>query len=222
MDLLGQVVQQLVPMSAASLSRLLDAFERRELAEGARLVVAGERCEGIAFIERGVFISQSLVSAREASCDLFAEGDFATDYVSVLTKAPATVDVTALEAAVVRWLPVQRLEPLFGSSIELERLGRKLAEAQFLRAVQRAAELLSTTPAERYRQLTRERPGLVNRVPLFLIAQWLGVTPESLSRIRRRLVQRKVTGTSAAVAKSKAASAKAGGPKAPRASREKP
>lgn len=233
MDFLRSVFTRILPLSEASLRRLEAAFSRRELAAGERLVSSGTVCSGVALIERGVFVSQSVVSHREASCDVFAEGDFATDYVSVLTGQPATVDIVALEPAVVRWLPSRRLDELYRSSVELERVGRRLAELQFIQAVHRAGSLLAEPPEVRYARLREERPGLLDRVPLYLVAQWLGVTPESLSRIRRRLVQRRregprtvtqrsVTETVASASKSKAASAKAGGPKRPRASREKP
>jgi CRP/FNR family transcriptional regulator, anaerobic regulatory protein len=133
------------------------------------------------------------------------------------------VDLVALEPCRVSWLPAVALRALYDSDPEVERLGRRIAERQFVALARRTGELLGEVPLERYRRLVRDRPDLVQRTPQHLIARWLGVTPESLSRIRRRLVaQRRVTRTGASPGKSKAPSSKAGGPKVPRAPREKP
>lgn len=222
---LAQVLTQVAPLPPRALARVLAAFRPRALVAEERLLVAGDACRELAFVGRGVLASQSPASAREASCDLFAEGDFATDYVSFLSGAPSTVEIVALEPCALLTISSGSLQALYDTVPGVERLGRRIAEAQFVGSVHRAGSLLTESPQERYRALGARRPDLLQRVPQYLIARWLGVTPESLSRIRRRLArrQRTVTSTVAAVpSKSKAAASKSGGPSAPRASREKP
>jgi CRP-like cAMP-binding protein len=224
-SLLAQVLTRVAPLEPPALEAVLGAFVPRTMLADERLWPAGAVCAEIAFVCRGVLVSQSVVSDRAASCDLFAEGDFATDYVSFLTQAPSTVELVALEPCAVLSISRSALERLYETVPGVDRVGRKLDEAQFVGLVHRAGSLLAESPAARYRALGARRPDLLQRVPQYLIARWLGVTPESLSRIRRRLSapQRTVTSTvSAPPPKSKAPASKPGGPSAPRASREKP
>lgn len=221
---LDQVLTHIAPLSAESLAKVLQAFQPQTLKTSERLLIAGDVCEQLAFVTQGLLMSQSISSKKEASCDLFAEGDFATNYVSFLTAEPSTVEIVALEPSALLVISKQALQNLYDTLPEVERLGRMIAEDRFVASVHRAGSLLSESPAERYRALSLSRPDLLQRVPQYLLARWLGVTPESLSRIRQRLArQRKTTSTVAEVpSKSKAPASKLGGPKAPRASREKP
>jgi CRP-like cAMP-binding protein len=233
---LTQVLAQVAPLEPRVLRQVQGSFVARALSTDERLLRAGDVCGELAFVCRGVLISQSVTSERAASCDLFAERDFATDYVSFLTQSPSTVEIVALEPCSVLTISRSALERLYETLPGVERIGRKLAEAQFVGLVHRAGSLLADAPSARYRSLRARRPDLLQRVPQYLIARWLGVTPESLSRIRKRLAapqrregregvapQRTVMSTVAVTpSKSKAPAAKSGGPSAPRASREKP
>lgn len=222
---LSEVLAQVAPLSAPVLAKVLSAFRERHLVRDERLLLAGQVCTELSFVTRGVLVSQSPESARQASCDLFAEGDFATDYVSFLTEQPSTVEIMALEPCRVSTLSRESLLAFYDALPGVDRLGRKIAERQFVGAVHRAGSLLTEDPSVRYRSLAARRPDLIQRVPQYVLARWLGVTPESLSRIRARLAkgQRKVSSSTALVpSKSKAPAAKSGGPKTPRASREKP
>lgn len=222
---LTEVLTRVAPLSAPVLAQVVAAYRERRLVRDERLLLAGEVCTELSFVVQGVLVSQAPDSARLTSCDVFAEGDFATDYVSFLTEQPSTVEIVALEPCRVLTISRAALYALYDALPGVDRLGRKIAERQFVSSVHRAGSLLTEAPSERYRSLATGRPDLIQRVPQYVLARWLGVTPESLSRIRARLAkpQRKVTSTTALVpSKSKAPAAKSGGPKTPRASREKP
>jgi CRP/FNR family transcriptional regulator, anaerobic regulatory protein len=223
-EFLAQALTSVTPLSKAALRQIVPAFVPRTLRADERLLIGGDVCDQLSFVSTGVLMSQSTWAQRESSCDLFTEGDFATDYVSFLTKAPSTVEIVALEPCSLLSISRPALERLYDAVPGVDRLGRKIAEWRFVASVHRAGSLLSDSPTERYLALCRDRPSLVQRVPQFVLARWLGVTPESLSRIRRRLAaQRSGTSTRAVVpSKSKAPAEKSGGPRAPRASREKP
>src|SRR5690606_9183547 len=69
----------------------------------------------------------------------------------------------------------------------LENLTRRMTELDFGKTQNSFARFITSSPKERYLNLLRERPGLIQRVPQTIIASYLGITPESLSRIRRRI-----------------------------------
>jgi CRP-like cAMP-binding protein len=79
------------------------------------------------------------------------------------------------------------MNALFRQSQEFERLGRILAEQAFIFVSQRFASMLLESPETRYQRLVQERPKVMQRVPQYMIASYLGITPEALSRIRKRL-----------------------------------
>jgi CRP-like cAMP-binding protein len=222
---LAAALRHFVPIDSEAGRSIVSAFVARKLSTGARLYPIGSVCTGVAFVSAGLLVSRSLSGGGDAISDVFSEGEFATDYVSFLTGQPSTVDIVALEPCQLLWLRHPDLQRLYAEVPLAERLGRLLAEAQFMAVVDRTSALLTQSPAERYRTLVARRPDLTNRVPQYLLARWLGVTPESLSRIRARVgrAQRMPTAMTARVpSKSKAPSPKGGGPKLPRAPREKP
>jgi CRP-like cAMP-binding protein len=212
-------------LPAETETALVSAFKMRTLKTDEHLLKSGVVCSGIAFVSRGIMFSQPVDSDRVVTCDIFSEGEFATNYVSFLTGKPSLVEIVALEDCDFLWLARQTLEELYQQTAGTERLGRLIAEAHFIALVNRTHAVLGQTPAERYQSLLTERPEIIQRVPQYILARWLGVTPESLSRIRRRITspQRIATGTIARdPSKSIAPDSNDGTPKVPRAPREKP
>ena len=84
-------------------------------------------------------------------------------------------------------LPSPALQALYREDIHLANWGRHLAEQEFLRTEERLIPQLFTTAAERYAALLRHQPALLQRIPLEHLASYLGITPVSLSRIRRQI-----------------------------------
>jgi CRP-like cAMP-binding protein len=147
---LAQVLTHVAPLPQATLREVLRGFRPRALRAGERLLTSGEVCTQLAFVCEGVLMSQSNVSKGEVSCDLFAEGDFATDYVSFLTGSPSTVEIVALEPCELLAISGDALRHLYETVPGVERLGRKIAEGRFVAAVERAGSLLTESASERY------------------------------------------------------------------------
>ena len=78
----------------------------------------------------------------------------------------------------------------YGADHAIERFGRLMLEEALIGSQRRASRLLTLQPEDRYRRFVETRPEVVRRVPQYLIASYLGLTPESLSRIRRRIAGR--------------------------------
>ncbi|HLL93669.1 MAG TPA: hypothetical protein VK404_01735, partial [Spirosoma sp.] len=84
-------------------------------------------------------------------------------------------------------MPRTDLQTLYNEQPVFERFGRLVAENVVIGSQRRTASLLFDSPEERYLKLITERPKVVERIPLHHIASYLGIQPESLSRIRKRL-----------------------------------
>ncbi len=85
-------------------------------------------------------------------------------------------------------IPLPAMARAYDEDHAIERFGRITAEQGFAGARRRAANLLQKSPEERYEMLVQDRPEVARAVPLQVIASYLGITPEALSRIRRRRV----------------------------------
>ena len=166
-------------------------FKQRVLAKGEHLLLAGDVCRVAAFIERGVFRSYINTGERDATFYFAAENDFICDYPSFLPQVPSDKNIQALEAAEVRVISFASLQELYRRVVYGERFGRLVAEEIFLDSIQQLASFYSDKPADRYQNFVHRFPRLVQRIPQYYIASYVGIEPQSLSRIRRRFLSQK-------------------------------
>ncbi|MBK9184541.1 MAG: Crp/Fnr family transcriptional regulator [Ignavibacteria bacterium] len=128
------------------------------------------------------------VDGKVTSIEFSFENGITADYDSFLRQAPARVNIEALEDAELlvmsAWRACSGCMSMFPGS---DRIGRRVAEFLFMAVSAKNDAFILDPPEQRYLTLLTTRPKLMQRVPLYLIASYLGVTPEALSRIRRRL-----------------------------------
>ena len=113
------------------------------------------------------------------------DNEFISAYASFITGSPADKDIICLEDCELQILGYKDLQELYKLDQVYERTGRLIAEMLFINWQQRVKSLLLDDAETRYLKLTENRPDLIQRVPQYLAAQYLGISPETLSRIRR-------------------------------------
>lgn len=189
-DLIARSATPLKP-GVPALTRLLASGRIITVAKGTPILRAGEVAEFLFFINSGLlrYYYIDAETGDERTGQFFDEGSVVTDAASFLTGAPATQTVEAVEATTIFALPKTALLRAYDEDHAIERFGRKMVEGGFLGAQRRTANLLNLSPDERYRHFVENRPAIARRVPQYLLASFLGITPESLSRIRRRLAR---------------------------------
>jgi len=186
-DRLKNTLDRLLPLSREEFVYFATLLTTRRLAKHEPLLRAGEVCTQIAFINQGCLRYYYLKDGSEFNGQFFFEGSWVGDYQSFLTGQPAVQYIDALEDTELLTMSRTDLLTLYTEQPRFERFGRLLAENVVIGSQRRTASLLFDTPEERYLKLIAERPKVVERIPLHHIASYLGIKPESLSRIRKRL-----------------------------------
>lgn len=118
------------------------------------------------------------------------EKEFIGDYVANLCNRRALVSIQAIVDSDVYIINYSEVIKLWNSSMEYQELGRLLAEQLFAMSYRRLIDSYCCTSEERYMSLMKCYPNLKNLIPLKEIASFIGVTPETLSNIRRRLLRK--------------------------------
>ncbi len=163
------------------------AFGKTQLLSKDKLLYpANSVCKYIYFIEKGIIRHFYLSEPGEnITCDFSLECQFLTDYRSFTKNEPSLYQFQAMEE--VHYLKINQSEllGLYTNHPKLETFGRLIAEQTAQRITQMARSLISEKATDRYERLVNERPELLQRAPQKYIAAYLGIKPESLSRIRR-------------------------------------
>ena len=174
------------PQAAA----LAAAFDERTVAAREPVALPGATAHEILFVVEGLLrFYYPADDGRESNKAFVAEGEFAGALAAAGLGVPLLYGIEALEPTRYLAIPYARFAALMDAEPAFERLGRKLAEHILMRKERRARSLLLEGAAERYAAFEAERPDLLQRVPLYHVASYIGVTEVSLSRIRGRLAR---------------------------------
>lgn len=179
-------LEKLVPFPDPEWAIFRDALQPAEFKKEEYLCREGQVEQYIYFVYEGIARSFFGKDGREYTFDFFFAGDFATAFTSFLQQQSATINIQALEATRTYRIHRANLEALYKTGAAAERIGRHVAEHQFIRRSVKEVELLSLTATERYQRLFDEHPEMVSRISVKHLSSYLGIHPESLSRIRRQ------------------------------------
>jgi CRP-like cAMP-binding protein len=156
------------------------------ISKNKEILKPGEHCNFIAFIQEGSFRFYYDKEGEVKITSFFFKGDFVSNYRSFLTGKPSDHFIEAMQDSVIYKINLQELNSLYDKHKKIERLGRLIAENLYLMVASRLDSFMFQTPEERYKALIERNSRLLQEVPQYMIASYLGVKPETLSRIRGR------------------------------------
>lgn len=182
------VLERLASLPDEEWSYFFSRLEMLEHARGGQIFRQGERVDRIYFVGRGlVRVFYRSESGEEINRSFFRENEFFTAELSFYGNMPSNVGAEALEDTRLLFISRETLGECYRRNPGWERLGRLIAEQNYVRKEIKEMFSRQTTARERYLHLLAKSPALVERVPLYHLASYLGITPETLSRIRRKL-----------------------------------
>lgn len=124
---------------------------------------------------------------KDICINLYYENEIFSDYLSFLTQNPTLIKTESLEDTVLWSLSFNALQKLYDKSNQSLLIGKAISDIMFTKKQSEQINLLTLSPTERYLKLIKERPLIFQRTPLKIIASYLGIAAESLSRIRKKL-----------------------------------
>jgi CRP/FNR family transcriptional regulator, anaerobic regulatory protein len=180
---------RLLKLNEADWVRFRDSFRPIKLVKGEHWLQAGDVCAHVGFVVTGLIHAYYVVKGEQVTQEFYFENTYATSYVSFLTGQPSQRYLQALDDTHLLILSREDLYRFYSGSQDAERMGRLIAEGAFMRFDYRTHQFLLKSPEQRYRDLLNDRPNVMQRVPQKLVASYLGIQPESLSRIRKRIAK---------------------------------
>lgn len=175
-----------VPFDPDELNDILSYFEKESLAKNQILVRQGEVCKALYFVEEGMGRSYYLKeNGKEITQWFFDVGKFMTSADSFFQQIPSLYYLEVIENAVVYSISKTDLDMLFKRYHKMEKLGRLVAIEMLTKMVNKLNAIQFQTARERYDYMLTEFPDIAYQVPLGHIASYLGMTQETLSRIRK-------------------------------------
>jgi CRP/FNR family transcriptional regulator, anaerobic regulatory protein len=183
-------ITQLLPTHGIDFSQVDPQLKIREVNKDEYLFKEGEICQFAGFIVKGCFRIFLLKNDKEITFDFFLENRPIADYESYFRKRPTPFYFQALEPSQLLILNPSCFEQLFEAPPNGQRLQRIFVETLFFRLRDKLLSLYADEPETRYLTLLQTEPELVRRVPQYYLASYLGVEPESLSRLKRRMASR--------------------------------
>ena len=160
---------------------------RREYGGRTLVLKAGEREDYLSFVESGVLRCYVPKEENDITFSFAFPGAFMSAYDSFLTRVPSAYHVETLTAATLWRISYDQLQEIYKKTAAGNVIGRVAAEALFLRKSKRELSLLGESARERYLRLLTEQPEMLQQIPLKYLASYIGITPQALSRIRRRI-----------------------------------
>lgn len=188
-EALKAFLEERVALGADAWTEVSQIVRYKELKRKELFLREGEICRHIGFINSGYMRLFYLKDGEEITKDFNFEHSFCGSYASFSMQQPSRFHIVAMEPVQLSLMGREDLYRLFEKYPAMQKMGRLSMEYMFIRKELREASFLLDGAEQRYRDLLQQYPGIEQRVPLKYLASYLGLTAETVSRIRRSWAQ---------------------------------
>lgn len=190
---MAEMISPFLTLSESEADSINEHIPIREFEKGSILLKAGQVAVDSYFNITGCVREYYLKDdGEERTTQFFTEGQSISSLSSYVNQTPADNYLECVEDCTLAVLNFEKEQLLYTLVPGFESLCRVSMEEEFGKHQKKLAAFITSSPKERYLDLMNERPDLVNRVPQYHLASYLGVTPESLSRIRKRVAEERM------------------------------
>ncbi len=180
-------IQKVIALSPEEVDTVTFLFKEKTYKKGEFFLEEGRVCKQVGFVAKGLLRYYIIHDGVEKIYDFSQENEFVCNYESFLPQAPSSKNIQALEDSIVFVISYADLQLFYANVRGGERFGRVAIEAVFVKLLQDISSLYSETPELRYERFLKKHADLQQRISQYHIASFVGVKPQSLSRIRKRI-----------------------------------
>lgn len=180
-------LSSIISVSDSLQTELNSVTKQITVSKNQTIINIGNRCNDIFFVEKGLLRGYYLEDGKEITNWFAQEGEFGTCFYSFVAIKPSFETIQSLEDCILTQLPYSSLQNLYIKFPETERLGRIITETYYIKLEERLLSIQFKTAKERYQNFVLSKPSLLQRISLGQIASYLGITQETLSRIRAEI-----------------------------------
>jgi CRP-like cAMP-binding protein len=164
----------------------LPNMEIVSLNKGDFFIEKDKTCRHFAYVAEGIIRAFDLNDGNEITTCLCSDNSFATSTLSFITQTPSNISIQAMTKTTLLTLSYENLNALYKKSDFWLQVGKVIMEREFITLQQELWRNTVMGPDEKYLTLLHENPAIIRQIPLRYIASYLHITPETLSRIRKR------------------------------------
>jgi CRP-like cAMP-binding protein len=191
-EIFFQTLQEKVNFDEAELSIIKKHLTPKKLRKKQYILQEGDVCKFVAFVEKGVLKSYTIDEKGAEHIIQFAlEGWLISDLYSFLTAEPSTYNIDAIEDCELVLISKTANEELLRTLPKYETWIRLQITGAYIALQKRLTSIISLSIEERYKNFSSVYPQIVQRVPQHMIASYMGLTPETLSRVRSKITSRR-------------------------------
>lgn len=187
-DFLKNSIRSIVPLSEEEWSFMSSMLVQETIAKGEYLFHAGHVFNKLVFVTSGILIYYKTdKNFEEYTTDIAFPGDWISDTYSRIYNKPSFMNVKAIVDSEIITISEENLNLVYEHLPKMEHFGRTLTEFALAHYIEISLQLQTTTAKERYIILQEKHPEYIMSIPQYHLANYLGITPKSLSRIRREI-----------------------------------
>jgi CRP-like cAMP-binding protein len=180
-------LERIAPLTDRDWQIFSSKLIKRDFPKKAVILKAGQIENHLSFMGNGIVRYYIPKDDNDVTFSFAFENTFISAYDSFLTRSPSIYQIQTLTATTMWSLTYQDLQDIYRDTVIGQTIGRFASEAILLTKTKRELSLLNDTAEQRYLNLFTGQPQLIRQIPLKYIASYIGITPQGLSRIRRRI-----------------------------------
>ena len=187
MENVRQILDKIHPNSDKDWDYFKSKFIKKHISKKTIILSKGQIESSLYFIEKGVLRAWIEKGFNDLTFDFCFENSFYSAYSSFITQTPCEYNIESISDITIWEVSYRNLQDIYKDTINGQLIGRSVAESLYISKTKRELSLLFRSPEQRYKELFIEHPRLIKEIPLKYIASFIGVTPQALSRIRKRI-----------------------------------
>ena len=184
---LNNLFGRFIPLDEADRQILKERFEPLSIKKKHQLIEYGQVSDHFFFINEGLLRLYGYKEGEEKTLFFFKENMIAGSIESYLTQSPSELILEALEDTELLAISGEGLQELYDLSIKFSKAGLLLTQHRLATLMKFFTSFVFDSPEAQYQEFQKNHPDLIQRIPQHIIASFLGITPVSLSRIRKRI-----------------------------------